>query len=102
MRVSTLRQYLEALGARLELVAVFDDDDRQVTIRLGRAAAWPAAVSTVSAPLAPTNADEHSVSLGSCPVQQSYNTTSTNGVPPAHTTERCTGPDSLVQQGERR
>jgi len=26
--VSTLRQYLEALGAHLELVAVFDDDDR--------------------------------------------------------------------------
>lgn len=34
--VSTLRQYLEALGARLELVAVFDDDDRRVPIHLGR------------------------------------------------------------------
>jgi transcriptional regulator with XRE-family HTH domain len=29
VRVSTLRQYLEALGARLELVAVFDDEDRR-------------------------------------------------------------------------
>jgi DNA-binding transcriptional regulator YiaG len=36
VRVSTLRQYLEALGARLELVAVFDDEDRQVPIHLGR------------------------------------------------------------------
>jgi DNA-binding XRE family transcriptional regulator len=36
VRVSTLRQYLEALGARLELVAVFDDDDRRVLIHLGR------------------------------------------------------------------
>src|SRR3990170_257067 len=37
VRVSTLRQYLEALGARLELVAVFDDDgDRRVPIHLGK------------------------------------------------------------------
>ena len=36
VRVSTLRQYLEALGARLELVAVFDDDDRRVPISLGK------------------------------------------------------------------
>jgi transcriptional regulator with XRE-family HTH domain len=36
VRVSTLRQYLEALSARLELVAVFDDDDRWVPIHLGR------------------------------------------------------------------
>ncbi len=35
VRVSTLRQYLEALGARLELVAVFDDEDRRVPIRPG-------------------------------------------------------------------
>ena len=35
VRVSTLRQYLDALGARLELVAVFDDDDRRVPINLG-------------------------------------------------------------------
>jgi hypothetical protein len=35
-----LRQYLEALGARLELVAVFeDDDDKRVPIHLGREAA---------------------------------------------------------------
>ena len=36
VRVSTLRQYLEALGARLELVAIFDEDDRRVPIHLGR------------------------------------------------------------------
>jgi len=36
VRVSTLRQYLEALGARLELVAVFEDEDRRVPIHLGR------------------------------------------------------------------
>ncbi len=37
VRVSTLRQYLEALGARLELVAVFDDDqERRVPIHLGK------------------------------------------------------------------
>lgn len=37
VRVSTLRQYLEALGARLELVAVFDEDERRVSVHLGRA-----------------------------------------------------------------
>lgn len=36
VRVSTLRQYLDGLGARLELVAVFDDEDRRVPIHLGR------------------------------------------------------------------
>ena len=36
VRVSTLRQYLEALGARLELVAVFDEEDRRVPILLGK------------------------------------------------------------------
>ena len=36
MRISTLRNYLEALGARLELIAVFDDEDRRVPIELGR------------------------------------------------------------------
>jgi DNA-binding Xre family transcriptional regulator len=36
VRVSTLRDYLEALGARLELVAVFDDDDRRVPVNLGK------------------------------------------------------------------
>jgi transcriptional regulator with XRE-family HTH domain len=55
VRVSTLRQYLEALGARLELVAVFDDDDRRVPIHLA-ATTQPdrAGVSSVSARLAPT------------------------------------------------
>lgn len=36
VRVSTLRQYLEGLGARLELVAVFEDEDRRVPLHLGR------------------------------------------------------------------
>jgi DNA-binding XRE family transcriptional regulator len=36
VRVSTLRQYLEAIGARLELVAVFDDDNRRVPVHLGK------------------------------------------------------------------
>jgi len=36
VRISTLRQYLEALGARLELVAVFDDEERRVPIALGK------------------------------------------------------------------
>src|SRR5438105_2215461 len=36
VRVSTLRQYLEALGAHLELVAVFEDEDRRVPIHLGK------------------------------------------------------------------
>lgn len=34
--VSTLRDYLEAIGARLELVAVFDDDERRVPVHLGK------------------------------------------------------------------
>ena len=38
VRVSTLREYLEALGATLELAAVFDDD-RRVPIHLGKDAA---------------------------------------------------------------
>jgi len=37
VRVSTLRHYLDAMGARLELVAVFDDDgERRVPVHLGR------------------------------------------------------------------
>ncbi|MGA3220580.1 MAG: XRE family transcriptional regulator [Acidimicrobiales bacterium] len=43
VRVSTLRQYLDALGARLELVAVFDDDGRRVPVQLGKADDQPAA-----------------------------------------------------------
>jgi hypothetical protein len=35
VRVSTLKDYLDALGARLEFVAVFDDDERRVPIHLG-------------------------------------------------------------------
>ena len=36
VRISTLRQYIEALGSRLELVAVFDDEDRRVPISIGK------------------------------------------------------------------
>ncbi len=36
VRVSSLRQYLEALGAHLELVAVFEDDERRVPVHLGK------------------------------------------------------------------
>jgi predicted transcriptional regulator len=43
VRVSTLRQYLEALGARLELVAVFDEEGRRVPVHLGQADDQPAA-----------------------------------------------------------
>src|SRR5438270_12122641 len=35
VRISTLRQYLEALGARLELLAVFDDEERRAPVYLG-------------------------------------------------------------------
>lgn len=38
-RVSTVRHSLDASGVRLELAAVFDDDDRCVLIHLGRDAA---------------------------------------------------------------
>jgi len=34
--VPTPRQYHEELGARLELVAVFDDEERRVPIHLGK------------------------------------------------------------------
>jgi DNA-binding transcriptional regulator YiaG len=37
VRISTLRDYLETTGARLELVAVFDDDnERRVPINIGK------------------------------------------------------------------
>ena len=36
VRVSTLRDYLQAIDARLELVAVFDDEDRRVPVHLGK------------------------------------------------------------------
>ena len=36
VRVSTLRDYLEVIGARLELVAVFDDKDRRVPVHLDK------------------------------------------------------------------
>ena len=36
VRVPTPRQYHEELGARLKLVAVFDDEERRVPIHLGK------------------------------------------------------------------
>ena len=57
VRVSTLRQYLDALGARLELMAVFDDEDRRVPLHLGgsstgstRTSPDPAARASTSTP----------------------------------------------------
>lgn len=44
VRVSTLRGYLGALGAHLELVAVFDDH-RRVPVHLGRDAGKPEGLS---------------------------------------------------------
>ena len=46
VRVSTLREYLEALGARLELVAVFDDEERRVPVHLGAVPAQPSTGSS--------------------------------------------------------
>lgn len=46
VRVSTLREYLDALGARLELVAVFDDEDRRVPVHLGATKAEPSTGSS--------------------------------------------------------
>jgi hypothetical protein len=43
VRVSALRQYLDTLGARLELVAVFDEEGRRVPVQLGTADDQPAA-----------------------------------------------------------
>ena len=43
VRLSTLRRYLDALGARLGLVAVFDDEGWRVPIQLGTAGDQPAA-----------------------------------------------------------
>ena len=43
VRISTLRQYLEALGARLELVAVFEYEERRVPVHLGVDSHEPAA-----------------------------------------------------------
>jgi DNA-binding Xre family transcriptional regulator len=43
VRVSTLRQYLDALGPRLELVAVFDEEDRRVPVHLGKSGTEPTA-----------------------------------------------------------
>lgn len=39
VRVSTLRDYLEALGARHELVAVLEDEGRRVPVHLGKESA---------------------------------------------------------------
>ena len=51
--------------------------------------------------LAPTNEDERAASLGRC-LQQAYNTTATNGIPPTHTTEVLVALESLGDQGEHR
>ena len=48
VRVSTLREYLDALGARLELVAIFDDEDRRVPVHLGATPAEPSTGSSTT------------------------------------------------------
>jgi len=50
VRVSTLRQYLDALGARLELMAVFDDEDRRVPLHLGSSSTGSFTGSTGTSP----------------------------------------------------
>jgi len=50
VRVSTLRQYLDALGARLELMAVFDDEDRRVPLHLGSSSTGSSTESTRTGP----------------------------------------------------
>lgn len=50
VRVSTLRQYLDALGARLELMAVFDDEDRRVPLHLGGSSTGSSTGSTRTGP----------------------------------------------------
>ena len=60
VRLSTLRQYLEALGARLELVAVFDDDARRVPVHLGKGSAHnPKVAGSNPAPATDGNARKH-------------------------------------------
>jgi len=56
VRVSTLRDYLDALGARLELVAVFDDEDRRVPVHLGSRSGESSTGSSTGS--ASTSADE--------------------------------------------
>lgn len=76
VRVSTLRQYLDALGARLELTAVFDDEDRRVPLYLGSS-------STGSTRTGPNAAARASTSTSRKPSSQARTRTSKHGTPGA-------------------
>jgi len=78
VRVSTLRQYLDALGARLELMAVFDDEDRRVPLHLGSSSTGS---STGSTRTGPDTAGRASTSTSRKPSSQARTRTSKHGTP---------------------
>jgi len=80
VRVSTLRQYLDALGARLELMAVFDDEDRRVPLHLGGSSTGS---STGSTRTDPNTAARASTSTSRKPSSQARTRTSKHGTPGA-------------------
>jgi len=80
VRVSTLRQYLDALGARLELMAVFDDEDRRVPLHLGSSSTGS---STGSTRTGPDRAARTSTSTPRKPSSQARTRTSKHGTPGA-------------------
>lgn len=80
VRVSTLRQYLDALGARLELMAVFDDEDRRVPLHLGSSSTGS---STGSTRTGPNTAARASTSTSRKPISQARTRTSKHGTPGA-------------------
>jgi len=80
VRVSTLRQYLEALGARLELMAVFDDEDRRVPLHLGSSSTGSSTGSTRTGPNAAASA---STSTPRKPSSQARTRTNEHGTPGA-------------------
>lgn len=83
VRVSTLREYLDALGARLELVAVFDDEDRRVPVHLGATPAQPSTgSSTGSTVTKPHQAPSRASSKPGKPSSQARGSTQRNRRPP--------------------
>jgi transcriptional regulator with XRE-family HTH domain len=83
VRVSTLREYLDALGARLELVAVFDEEDRRVPVHLGATPAQPSTgSSTGSSRTKPHPAASRASSKPRKPTSQARKSTQRNRRPP--------------------
>src|SRR5262245_35887936 len=83
VRVSTLREYLDALGARLELVAVFDDEDRRVPVHLGATPALPSTGSSTGSPRTkPHQAKSGASSKSRKPTSQARKSTQRNMQPP--------------------